>query len=903
MSKPVKRQTHCFAPGCSTGYVSARKASVKKSVFAVPSSEDRLKEWRRAVPRADKILDQTSVLCESHFEERFILRDYTHIVNGEVVKIPRGRPCLTEDAIPTIFPNTPSYLSKKLPQKRHSRTSRGEVLGKKRKTNDENEPPMEHDSALDATADGAPVIGACTVERLDYLQGEMLPNKYWCRCLLVDAPKAVAFTVCSQAGDSLSFQKLVLCSAEDTRYHCSVFVQGVTVKKVEVFDAESVKSLLHSVNEMIVCSGFEQSAVPLEQRNFSQILGVFGSHGNVKGDMLAKIITDATLAAEKSGLYVDFVTTDGASWNRSMWRQFGIKGTSKSVVCKVKHPADHTRSLHFLSDFPHLVKCARNSVVSTGLQVPEGRVRLDVVKEAWKCDNRDIVRLKIMPRVTRVVIEPNGFEKMKVNFAFTFFSDEIVRGLYAYREEIERIYGSGSSEATVSFIRRMAKLIAAMTSRCSRDAMRPSSLVLAEVEDFIAYLDAWEEEVGKLGFLSQATAEGLRVTLASTVSILEYVTGKLGYQYLLTSRLSQDPLENVFGILRQMSGSNDHPTPTQFLLSANCLSFCSLAKAPANGNVSPAMLQSLIRGCNKDRREVEKKLDELMDVGCLSEVHEILTSSGIQMDHGAMVSAKSDSRDIRVAFEPYGELTDVNRERWCVSGVSEKGSTTRVLSLKLKAGVTIEDVPHQVRVAGELALVVIPGKASLCLRCQGKGHIRRDCRIPRCQRCRRFGHDETQCVPTYANITGPTTNKKASENFMDEVEAEEAAATAPEKPKKPEPPPCATEKRVSITSHQKNSEEAPEESKVEALQGNATENCVVEAAAPCDPSKDGSEAMEGIVSMSAKRGHGDTVNDSDLPKDASGGPPPPKSALTRRMSFKPKPNIPPDGRPEAKPPN
>lgn len=155
--------------------------------------------------------------------------------------------------------------------------------------------------------------------------------------------------------------------------------------------------------------------------NFQQILGVFGSHGNVKADVLAKIIVDATLAAEKSGLFVDFVTTDGASWNRSMWRQFGIKGTSKSIFCKVKHPADNSRSLHFLSDFPHLVKCTRNSVVSTGLQVSEGRVRIDVVKEAWKCDNRDIVRLKAMPRVTRVVIEPNGFEKMKVNYAFTFF--------------------------------------------------------------------------------------------------------------------------------------------------------------------------------------------------------------------------------------------------------------------------------------------------------------------------------------------------------------------------------------------------------------------------------------------------------------------------------------------------
>lgn len=130
-AKPVKRQTHCFAPGCSTGYVSARKAGVKRSVFTVPNDEDRLKAWQRSVPRGDKLLDRTAVLWELHFEQRFV-RDYTHIVNGEVVKIPRGRPCLTDDAIPSIFPNTPSYLSKKLPQKRSCRTSRGEVLGKKK---------------------------------------------------------------------------------------------------------------------------------------------------------------------------------------------------------------------------------------------------------------------------------------------------------------------------------------------------------------------------------------------------------------------------------------------------------------------------------------------------------------------------------------------------------------------------------------------------------------------------------------------------------------------------------------------------------------------------------------------------------------------------------------------------
>ncbi|KAH7932095.1 hypothetical protein HPB51_029512 [Rhipicephalus microplus] len=191
MTKPVKRQTHCFVPGCSTGYVSARKAGVKRSVFTVPNDEDRLKAWQRYIPRGDKLLDRTAVLCELHLEQRFIVRDYTHIVNGEVVKIPRGRPCLTDDAIPSIFPNTPSYLSKKLPQKRSSRTSRGEVLGKKRKVNDENElPSIEHDSSLDVTTNVARVPGAsCTVEKLEHMKGEKLPSQYWSMCLLADAPK------------------------------------------------------------------------------------------------------------------------------------------------------------------------------------------------------------------------------------------------------------------------------------------------------------------------------------------------------------------------------------------------------------------------------------------------------------------------------------------------------------------------------------------------------------------------------------------------------------------------------------------------------------------------------------------------------------------------------------------
>lgn len=60
--------------------------------------------------------------------------------------------------------------------------------------------------------------------------------------------------------------------------------------------------------------------------NWTQILGVFASKGNVKSVTLAKIVVETTVLAEKAGLFVDCITCDGASWNRSMWRLFGIQG-------------------------------------------------------------------------------------------------------------------------------------------------------------------------------------------------------------------------------------------------------------------------------------------------------------------------------------------------------------------------------------------------------------------------------------------------------------------------------------------------------------------------------------------------------------------------------------------------
>ncbi|XP_037561273.1 uncharacterized protein LOC119440435 [Dermacentor silvarum] len=131
--------------------------------------------------------------------------------------------------------------------------------------------------------------------------------------------------------------------------------------------------------------------------------------------------------------------------------------------------------------------------------------------------------------------------------------------------------------------------------------------------------------------------------------------------------------------------------------------------------------------------------------------------------------------DVRVALAPFGKVTEISRDKWKVKGCIDKGSTTRSVTLKLKVGVTVDDLPHQLRVAEDMALVFVPGRAPLCLRCRGTGHIRRECRVPRCGICRRFGHDDSQCVRSYASVTGPLRSDVVSEHLMDAADAEEAS--------------------------------------------------------------------------------------------------------------------------------
>lgn len=109
-----------------------------------------------------------------------------------------------------------------------------------------------------------------------------------------------------------------------------------------------------------------------------QSIAAFLSKGCAPSASLRHLTMECIILLEKSGFYVDVVTSDGATWNRLMWKLFGLDVLTLEASCV--HPCAssngcsgssddnddpiETRRLWFCSDFSHLLKNFRNFLVS-----------------------------------------------------------------------------------------------------------------------------------------------------------------------------------------------------------------------------------------------------------------------------------------------------------------------------------------------------------------------------------------------------------------------------------------------------------------------------------------------------------------------------------------------------------
>jgi hypothetical protein len=102
----------CCVPNCRGNYTSD---GPKVRCFSFPKDEENRRKWVNAIHRKNFSPTPYTKVCELHFTEGDF-NIYSEAVDektGNVIRVKLSNPTLKSTAIPTVFPNSPSYLTTK----------------------------------------------------------------------------------------------------------------------------------------------------------------------------------------------------------------------------------------------------------------------------------------------------------------------------------------------------------------------------------------------------------------------------------------------------------------------------------------------------------------------------------------------------------------------------------------------------------------------------------------------------------------------------------------------------------------------------------------------------------------------------------------------------------------------
>ncbi|KAL5239065.1 hypothetical protein ACI65C_006475 [Semiaphis heraclei] len=176
---------------------------------------------------------------------------------------------------------------------------------------------------------------------------------------------------------------------------------------------------------------------------------------------------------------------------------------------------------------------------------------------------------------------------IRTKLTIQLFIKSVAVGLRFYRDRQPDFFKD--SIETEQFTLMLNNIFDAVNQKFPKEGIKQNSHDLEVLNEGKQWLDSWKSNYDDSNitadeFLTQQTAEGLRVTVQSYIDITLYLLDKCNFSYVLTSKLNQDYLEKFFGVIRQIAGPNDHPSTPTFLQLYRMLNVYSLLKPPKSGH-------------------------------------------------------------------------------------------------------------------------------------------------------------------------------------------------------------------------------------------------------------------------------------------------------------------------------
>lgn len=304
-------------------------------------------------------------------------------------------------------------------------------------------------------------------------------------------------------------------------------------------------------------------------QNWKFPFSYFLTGSGVKGDELVKIIKQCVNQLSNVGLLPVAIVCDQGTQNRRMYDLLG--GSQSKPTTKL-----NDKELFLIYDVPHLLKSVRNNLLNGDIKLKNKTITFKDISDTYKIDILSN-KSRSMPKITSKHLQPNAWQKMSVKLATQIFSKSVSAAINTCIQTGE--LKSKTAKDTAEFIAQMNDTFDCLNSKNLYDK-NPNRRPLSETNSYIfevlektcsIFLEAEKVDYKKkstkppcfTGFIWSINAIiGLFNSENSNWQNINIDKSKTFF--LLTNRLNQDPLENMFSIVRQKNGYNKNPTARVF---------------------------------------------------------------------------------------------------------------------------------------------------------------------------------------------------------------------------------------------------------------------------------------------------------------------------------------------------
>lgn len=332
-----------------------------------------------------------------------------------------------------------------------------------------------------------------------------------------------------------------------------------------------------------ICKKREQVIGPYKTAQVCMVRGLFMNYKQpiyykfdqkLTSEILIEVITELW----RIGYTVVSIVTDLGGGNPQAFKDYKI-GINENEQCFFIHPCDKNHKIFVFADVPHLFKLFRNHFLDDGgytireiledgtvhSKVVNKKVIENIIKLEEGCE------LRIAHKSKPELLEVKGPSRQKVSSATKLFSKTNSRAIRWYGQE--NLLDYEDWEVAADVFEMMNDWFDVFNSKvnygCSLSQAAYGKNLPKQDETLDKVTDLMKViEFGKKDSL-RPFQKGIILNNKSLKKLLEYLkekheTEQFKISYILTNRLNQDCLENLFSIIRAMGRTNDHPSALEF---------------------------------------------------------------------------------------------------------------------------------------------------------------------------------------------------------------------------------------------------------------------------------------------------------------------------------------------------